>query len=155
VKYNFSLCRETIILSLFILLTSCHFNSTFNNRVEDKDDAQKTTEWFYDMLKSQDYKATYELFSDKFYAVTDTQKLSDLFHATNERLGSIETFNMVKCETHVIEGTDEQANYALIYSVKRKNYDSKETLVLDKENGKIKIVSYSVNSDGFLAPGNK
>jgi len=110
---------------------------------------------FYDLIKKGDYAKTYVLFSDKFFAVTDTSKLNNLLKAIDDKLGSIENTQLEKWETQVITGTDENSTYALQYVVKHKKFESKEFFTMVKEDGQIKIIGYNVNSDGFFEPEKK
>ncbi len=148
---------QRILLYILIgfSLTSCHFNTTYSNREEDKKDAEKITSQFYDLVKQNDYTKTYKLFSEKFFAITDTVKLNNIFRTTVEKLGAIESMTLDKWETNVVKGTDEKSDYALQYIVKHKRFDSKETFTLTKENGEIKIIGYNINSDGFFTPDKK
>jgi len=135
--------------------TGCHFNSRNINSDEDKNDAEKITKEFYDLLKKADYVKTYKLFGKNFFVATDTSKLNDLFITTNEKLGPIESMELGEWETIVVTGTDAKSDYALQYIVKHEKFEAKETFRLTKENGQIKIVGYNVNSDGFFARDKK
>lgn len=153
--------RKTNCLTIFLvasishICSSCHFNSTFINREEDENEAEKITNRFYHLIKTNEYSKTYPLFSNAFFTVTDTVKLNNMFLTTYEKLGPIEALTVSKWETRVIQGTDSKSEYVLQYFVKRKNFDSKETITLTKENEQIKILGYKVNSDGFVTPERK
>lgn len=136
-------------------LVSCNLNSIYTNREEDKNEAEKVTNQFYDLIKQSDYTKTYELFSSQFFSVTDTEKLNTLYKAANEKLGPIESMTLDRWETNIVTGTKERGNYALQYIVKHKNSDSKETITLTKENGQIKITGYNITTDALFAPENK
>ena len=136
---------------LFLLLFGCNFNATYNNRVEDKNEAEKVADKFYSLIRKTKYQDTYKLFGKKFFQVTDTSKLDDIFQFTYTKLGAIDNMNLDHWQTQIIKGTNPSSNYALYFLVQREKYLSKETITLDKENDSIKIIGYYVNSDGLFA----
>lgn len=140
----------SIILSL-TLFFSCSFTATYNNRIEDKNEAQKVADKFYTLLKEGKYDDTYKLFSKKFFQVADTSKMNKMYHMTFQKLGAITTDSVAHWETHVVTGTNPSSIYVLYYLVEREKYESKETVSLSRENDSIKIDGYRVNSDGFFA----
>jgi len=138
-----------------LALSSCHFNSSYVNREEDKADGEKVTRKLYDLLKGKRYTEAYSLFSPEFYKVTDTGKLRDMFIASEEKLGSVQSLTLENWNTVSVKGTDNRSEYRYVYTVRRANYASKEDISLRKEDGDIKILGYQVNSDGFFVPGKK
>ncbi len=58
-------------LVITILFTSCHFNRQYINSEEDKNEAEKVLEKFYDNIMIQDFESTCPLFSKEFYKLTD------------------------------------------------------------------------------------
>lgn len=98
--------RSTFIFFSLTLLFSCHFNATYNNRVEDKDDAQKVTNAFYHLLRNGEYNDTYILFSKKFFQLTDTSKLGNLYQITYNKLGAIDYINLDHWQTQVVKGNN-------------------------------------------------
>lgn len=138
------------VLLIYLFIVSCRFNSTYNNREEDRQDGEKTIAQFYELLKNQDYKGTYRLFDKRFFEVTDTQKLNEIYDITFEKLGNVERYDIEKWETEAIVGANSKTNYVFLLNVKRSNYVSKETVTLLKEKDGLKIISYHVNSDGLF-----
>lgn len=138
------------IVPVCFLVTSCHFNSTYYNREADKKEGEKAVAQFYELLKNKDYKGTYKFFDRRFFEVTDTQKLNEIYDIAFEKLGNIESYDIERWETEAIVGTDSRVNYLFLCDVKRLNFASKETITLIKEKDEIKIISYHVNSDGFF-----
>jgi hypothetical protein len=138
----------SIILSL-TLFFSCSFTATYNNRVEDKNEAQKVADKFYTLLKAGKYDDTYKLLSKKFFQDSDTSELNKMYHIIFQKLGAIKSDSVAHWETHVITGTNSSSVYVLYYLVEREKYESKETVSLSKENDTIKIDGYHVNSDGL------
>ena len=142
--------RIFFVFSISLIFVSCRFNSSYINREEDKRDAEQAIAQFYELLKNQDYKGTYRLFDKRFFEVTDTQKLNEIYDISFEKLGDVESYNIEKWETQAIVGTDPKTNYVFLLNVRRSDFASKETITLLKEKGEIKIMGYHVNSDGFF-----
>lgn len=146
--FNKSLVFFVITICLFV--SSCRFNSTYNNRETDKQNGERVVTAFYELQKSKNYEETYRLFDKRFFEVTDTQKLNEIYDISFEKLGDVESYDIEKWETEAIVGTDPITNYVFLLNVKRSNYASKETVTLIKEKDEIKIISYHVNSDGLF-----
>jgi hypothetical protein len=139
------------VLLICLFVVSCRFNSSYINREEDKRDAEQVIAQFYELLKNhQDYKGTYRLFDKRFFEVTDTQKLNEIYDITFEKLGNVENYDIEKWETEAIVGANPKTNYVFLLNVKRSNYTSKEQITLLKEKDDIKVISYHVNSDGLF-----
>lgn len=138
---------------MFLLVASCSCNTSFTNRESDIKEAQDFANRFYDLLKSNDFDKTYSLYSKNFYDVTDTPELDKIYHGTLSNLGEIKSINMEQCETRVVKGTDSKSEYVMLYKVDRAKYASEEMIRLEKENNKMKILSYRVNSEGFVKSG--
>lgn len=139
-----------IIGFLLILITSCQFNSFNNNSNKDKEDAERVTGQVYALIRLDDYAKTYELFSPKFLQGWDTTQLVDLLRKFDNKLGKVDSIHLDTWNTKVVEGSNPQSDYLLVYTVKRDKFMSKETFGLTKENGVIKIYGYKVESEGFL-----
>jgi len=144
---------RSIFLSVYtvLILVSCHFNGVYVNRAEDKIDAEKVTTKLFDLLEEKKYNETTDLFSSKFFEVCNKEKLYEMFAATSNVLGELQTTKIESWETNRVEGSNPSANYLLVYKNKRKKFESIETITLTREtDGKIRIIGYNVNSDGFL-----
>lgn len=100
---------------LIVIMSSCHFNSQYVNREEDKKEAEKVTNEFYQLLKAKDYEATTKLFSKKFFEVTDKEKLFRIFAMTTEKLGELKNVEIETWETRRVEGTKPSGDYAFMY----------------------------------------
>lgn len=144
-KLKIALC-----LSMFLLVASCSCNTSFTNRASDVKEAQDFANKFYDLLKSNDFDKTYSLYSKDFYENTDTPELNKIYQGTLSNLGEIKSTNMEQCETRVVNGTDSKAEYVMLYKVERAKYASEEMIRLEKQNNKMRILSYRVNSEGFV-----
>ncbi|RZJ78940.1 MAG: hypothetical protein EOO47_12285 [Flavobacterium sp.] len=142
---------QQIGLSLIVILIwSCNFNSTFINREEDKEDAEKIAEKFYGHLQKRAYSKLHALISERFWKTTSDDKLDDFLTSADDKLGPIKSKTLDHWETKIIKGTQSSSTYVLYYLVQREKHQSKETLTLTKEDGKIKILGYNLNSEGIF-----
>jgi hypothetical protein len=141
--------------SICLLAASCHFNSSSTNSQADVDEAEAFGTKFYNLVKSGNFEKTYPLFSKEFFEATDTPALKAIFSATLSNLGEIKEIKVEQCATEVVHGTDARSEYAIAYKIERSKYASEEVLQLQKQNGKIRIMSYKVNSEDFVTSGNK
>ena len=142
-----------IICSL--VFSSCNFNSHYTDKPLDRDEAERITVKFYYLLRDKNYNDTYKLFSPRFLEVTNTSKIEQIFKTSDEELGEIKDQSLVSWKTNVVKGSNPISEYLLVYDVKRSKFNSKETIRLEKENDTIKILSYNVQSDGFIEPAIK
>lgn len=141
--------KHLYLILISFLLVSCSFNQTFSNREEDKKDAEKISQKFFWELKyGGNMDTIYNLFGDKFFAVTDKEKLLQIINTTQNDIGRIEEYNLVKWETLIVKGSNAKSEYLLVYDVKRGTSKTEETFSMQKDkNGDIKIVGYRVNQD--------
>lgn len=103
------ICTISCLPSYF----SCNFNATYNSREADRDDAEKVADAFYRLLNAEKFNDTYRLFSPRFFSVTDTPKLYNIYTATVRKLGPITDRNLENWESRVIKGTRPGADYVL------------------------------------------
>jgi hypothetical protein len=90
-----------------LLSLGCTPSTTYINRDTDKDDAVHITEKFYDLMKQKDYQNIFPLCSmgDRGFTVEKrNQLLTEHFNNIQERLGSIESVDLITCETKRVEG---------------------------------------------------
>ncbi|EJL73880.1 hypothetical protein [Chryseobacterium populi] len=140
--------KKIYLLIISFLLISCSFNQTFSNRESDKNDAEKISKKFYWELRyGANYDKIYSLFSNKFFEVTPKETLDKMNTISQNEIGPIIEYNLVKWETFVAKGTNPRSEYVLIYDVKREMGKTQETFSMRKENGIIKIVGYRINQD--------
>jgi len=144
------LFKNTLIVLLFISLSGCNFSSTYLNREEDKNDAEKIATKLYSCLEKKDYNELHKLISKRFWETTSATKLDDFLRTIDVKLGSIKSKNLDHWETKVIVGSKPSSTYILYYLVKREKFVARETVTLTKENNEIKILGYNVNSEGML-----
>jgi len=138
------------LLSLLFALSSCNFNSTYLNREEDKNEAQKVADSFYKLLQKNEFQKINPFLSEQFKAVTSSEKLNDYLRGALNKLGEIKSEKLDHWESKIVKGTNPSAIYVLYYVVERTKYKSKETVTLVGENNQIKIQGYNVNSDGLF-----
>ena len=134
----------------FIILTliSCNYNSTYSNRESDKNEAEKIPKKFYwEIQYGNSEEETFKLFSEKFFEVTDKNKLREIIALSNSQFGAIKEYNLGNWETFVVKGSNPKSEYVLIYDVIRENTKTQEKFSMVKENGVIKIVGYNVNQN--------
>jgi hypothetical protein len=135
---------------MLVLFTSCNFSSTYLNREEDKNDAEKVSTKLYTFLENKDYKQLHKLISKRFWETTNPAKLDEFLQAVNNRLGMVKHKNLDHWETKVIIGSKPSSTYVLYYLVQREKFVAQETVTLTKENDEIKILGYNVNSEGLF-----
>ncbi|WP_145859494.1 hypothetical protein [Pedobacter suwonensis] len=138
------------LTTMLFFASSCNVNSTYINREEDKKDAERVANQFYEFLQKKEFQKVIPLLSTKFKAATSTEKLNDYLNGALSKLGEIKSEKLDHWESKVVKGSNPSANYVLYYVVERTKYQSKETVILTAENNQIKIQGYSVNSDGLL-----
>ena len=136
-------------MSIFFLLliSSCTFNTIRENREEDKKEAEKVTQQFFTLVKENNKKELYKLFSDKFFQVTNKNQLNSIIDWGQKEGDSIIGYSIVSWKTTIVKGTNPKSDYLLIYNVKRKKISTEEIFSLQKENDTIKILGYRLNLD--------
>ncbi len=136
------------LLSLFLILTSCNFNTTYSNQESDKKEAEKiTNKLYWEIQYGTNEDEIFKLFSDQFFAVTNKNELREIISKSNSKFGAIKEPTLAEWETLVVKGTNARSEYVFIYDVARENTKTKEKISMIKENGNIKVVGYHVNQD--------
>ncbi|UKB83205.1 hypothetical protein LF887_19650 [Chryseobacterium sp. MEBOG06] len=140
--------KNFYLFMISLLLMSCSFNQTFKDRESDKDDGEQIPKKFYWELKyGNNQENIYKLFGEKFFEVTDKEKLAKLLDITN-KIGSVQEYNLVKWETMIVKGSNARSQYFFMYDVKRGTKKTEESFTLEKnKEGDIKIVGYRINQD--------
>ncbi|MDQ0592903.1 hypothetical protein QFZ37_001272 [Chryseobacterium ginsenosidimutans] len=141
--------KPIIYLLFFFLLISCNFNQFYKDRESDKEDGEKIPQKFYWELRyggNQDN--IYKLFGEKFFAVTNKDKLAELINVTQNKIGPVQEYNLVKWETMVVKGSNARSEYLFTYDVKRGSENTEEIFTMERDkDGDIKIVGYRVNQN--------
>ncbi len=140
---------QTITILAIFAFTSCQFNSTNQNLPADREEAEAEIAKFHKLLDQKNYKKTVTFFSPKFLEVTNKAELFNIYKVSDSLLGKVEHREVEKSETKVVNGSNPRSDYFFVYDAKRENFGSKEYFVLAKEDGKIKILTYRVQSEGF------
>jgi hypothetical protein len=139
-------------LFLVLSISSCTYNvnAISKNNIEDKEDAEKITNALYESIQNEDLEKAHVYFSKRFLEVTNKDELDSIIIKTNNQLGKIIKVELMEWKTEVKKGTSPVSDYALTYKIGREKYESEELIILQKENGEIKILVYRVNSEGFI-----
>ncbi len=144
--------NRLLILILIVISISCHFNinNQFINRQEDKDDGEKVTSQFFELIMKKHYHETEKLFSLQFLKITPWKKMENIFLSVSKTLGNLKTAEIGKWETRRVEGSNPSAEYNFTYRTHYEKFDAVETFRLVREDdGVIKILAYNISSDGF------
>lgn len=140
--------RKIIYLGFLILFISCNFNTVYNNRETDLQDAEEVAFELFTNIESGNYKEANMMFSSKFFDHSSESELNALFDSI-KTLGAIKNRQLVDWKTFVIEGSNAKAEYVLRYSSVYPNHQTDETLSMEKENDSIKIYGFQVHSTSF------
>lgn len=136
------------LIAVSLILISCNFNQFYKDRESDKEDGEKITQKFYWELRyGGNQENIYKLFGEKFFEVTDRDKLTELLNVTGQ-IGPVQEYNLAHWETLVVKGSNPKSEYFFVYDVQRGTEKTQETFRLEKDDsGMIKIVGYHVNQD--------
>ncbi len=133
------------------LLSSCHFNSQYLDREEDKNEAEKVSNLLYEDLKNDTItQSTINLFSDKFWTNENSASFKTKIKKTQEKLGRLTEVKLDHWKTQIVVGSNPSAEYILFYLNKYEKYTAMESVSMVKEDDLIKIVRYNINSNGFI-----
>jgi hypothetical protein len=134
------------------VLCGCTFNSSYQNRENDKKEAEKVTNNFYALLELKQFNQVEKLFSDTFFSIVGQDGLSQVIKRSNEEFGSVVRDSLIEWETRVITGTNSRSDYTLRYDVSRTKKNTIETFSLRGEAKGIKIVGYNVSYSLSIEP---
>lgn len=88
--------KNIYLLLVSFLLMSCSFNQSYKDRESDKIDGEKIPKKFYWELRyGKNPDDIYKLFGEKFFEVTDKEKLVKLINIVNQ-IGPVEDYNLSK-----------------------------------------------------------
>ena len=135
---------------LLLVFASCRFSTTFQDEPNERNQAEKVVDSMYHYVNLGDFEKSGLFFSKMFYSVTNESELYGIFSKTKEVLGVYQDKTLISWKTRRVEGAGPSSEYLLVYNVRYSKYNADETFRLKKEGGAIKIVSYNVNSTGFL-----
>lgn len=137
--------HRLLLLWILMLMHSCKVNTVYENREQDKNEAQKITDSFYTLIKKGNYDQSKNLFMKEFFKVTSSAKLDSFYHQIDNMCGQIIEDSLSGWKTSVIEGSRARSEYVLQYNVARTKQNTVEILTLKKDNSGVKIISYKVN----------
>src|ERR1700743_1402067 len=144
--------KLAVIAILFGIIHGCTYSASYLNRDQDKQEGKKVTDQLFDDLKNKNYDATFGLFSKKFFDVTPKDKLKNIFTFTQDKLGDLKSSEVFKWQTKIITGTNPSSDYEFLFKNRYQKYPAEVDIILAKDSGgKVKIISYRINSDGFFA----
>jgi hypothetical protein len=139
--------KKLFFLLFISLVASCNLNTTSSNNESDKREAEEITNKLYYYLETKDFQNAQTLFSEKFFEVTDREKLQKIFNQSHEEFGNLTNFSLLEWNTFVVKGTQAKSEYLLVYQVEREKKPTVEKIGMIKENDSIKIVSYHIQYD--------
>ena len=132
---------------ILISMMSCSYDKIYENREEDRQDAQKVTEKFYYFLQQDNTEDAFKLFSNNFFQVTTRDKLSQVINKTQNEYGRIQSDSLYNWRTHITKGSNPVSKYEMTYWVRRETGNTQEVITLQKENDTIKIIGYRIDFD--------
>ena len=134
------------IAVLAIVFSSCTFSTSNFNLEADKAAAKQITAGFYEKLSARHYKETYPFFIKAFFSKVDTSSLNGLYKHYEDKLGTINKFSLLKCETKRTNKSDKQlCTYLLVFKVNRSKGVTKESFLMQSEDDKEpKIFRYDI-----------
>src|SRR5690606_20201520 len=102
--YTKSCVGFLLVLNMSVIV-SCNINRVYENRLNDKEEAQKVVNEFYEHLMDKQFDKTYPLLADSFYYYTDKAALLNMYNFIWDTCGNITDTSQVAWETFVLEGT--------------------------------------------------
>lgn len=144
--------NKLFLLLCSVCIVSCNVNTTHTNELLEKTQAENVTSRFYGALLTKNYDRVTPILSPKFFEGMDENDFKKSLEKTNEKFGDIVTWDLIDWKTVRVTGSSPKCEYLFVYEVEYIKYKAKETFFMERANGneKIKIVSYKVESEGFL-----
>ncbi|WP_286920699.1 hypothetical protein [Flavobacterium sp. UBA4197] len=146
--------RKLFVITILLVsvLTSCNFSANVknDNELQDKQDAESVAGLLYLYTSRKEYKSVLNLMSTDFYKVASKDQFLEFLNAKEKKLGEYKDLTLLDWKTTSLKGTDSKTEYLLTYKVVYSNYTAEEKISMIKENNKVKISGYNVNSEGFI-----
>lgn len=141
----------TAVLSISVL-ASCNFSANVknDNELQDKQDAESIAGKLYLYTSRKEYESIIKLMSNDFYKVVSKDEFLKFLESKEKKLGEYKDFTLLDWKTTNLTGTDSKTEYLLTYKVVYSNHKAEEKISMVKENNKVKILGYNVNSEGFM-----
>jgi hypothetical protein len=143
--------KRAIILITTILLTNCTFSTTYIDRDKDKKRAVALTKEFYLYADHNEMDKVFSLFNIDPRQASSVDKKKQIYiflRSTAEKLGKVESMEIISNSTKVVESSRIYGEYKLAFKVKRANMPTffKDTFTLVSDGNQIKIADYFINS---------
>ncbi|WP_261511407.1 hypothetical protein [Chryseobacterium paludis] len=139
--------KKYILILIPFLFIGCSYDKIYENREEDRQDAQKIINKFYFLVKEDNKKELFKLFSNRFFKEVGKERFEQILDKTDNDFGKVKDYELTDSWTHIIKGSNPISKYELSYLVTRNSTQTKEYFRLQKENDSIKIISYRLDFD--------
>ncbi|MDR6545638.1 hypothetical protein J2810_001686 [Chryseobacterium rhizosphaerae] len=139
--------KKYILILISFLFIGCSYDKIYENREEDRQDAQKIINKFYFLVKEDNKKELFKLFSDRFFKEVGKERFEQILDKTDNDFGKVKDYELKDSWTQIIKGSNPISKYELSYLVTRNSTQTKEYFRLQKENDSIKIISYRLDFD--------
>lgn len=139
--------KKYFLLLISFLFIGCSYDKIYENRKEDKQDAQKVTEEFYSLIQQKNKEEIFKLFSDRFFKEVEKGRFEQILDKTTNDFGKVKDYELTDSWTQIITGSNPISKYELSYLITRDSTQTKEYFRMQKENDTIKIISYRVDFD--------
>jgi hypothetical protein len=151
--YQKTFNRKYLFLGVIILLAIGGF-MLWNNLSNGPKEAQSVADLFYTDLKNNDLGSASKLYHVKFLQTTSLENVTVFINSVNSKIGPITAYNCVNSNVFSVSGSPSYSRVTLIYEITRTGYNSRETLILlkDDTNTQFQIASWNIQSSGLLTP---
>jgi len=139
--------KRFVIIFILLIAVSCSYDKIYENRISDKNDAQKVVNNFYYLTKKSDREKIFKLFSKRFFQELEKDKFEEILNRTERDFGKVKNAELTNSWTQIVDGSNPISKYELSYIVTRDSAQTKEYFRLQKENDTIKIISYRLDFD--------
>ncbi|CAH0224264.1 hypothetical protein [Chryseobacterium sp. Bi04] len=139
--------KKYILTLISFLFIGCSYDKIYENREADKQDAQKVINKFYFLIKEDNNKEVFKLFSDRFFKEVGKERFEQILDKTDNDFGKVKDYELTDSWTQIIKGSNSISKYKLSYLVTRDSTQTKEYFRLQKENDTVKIISYRLDFD--------
>lgn len=140
--------KKYIIIPIVYVIVSCSYDKIYENRQEDRQDAQKViNKFYYSIQHDNNKKEVFKLFSNRFFQEVGKERFEKILDKTDRDFGNINDYQLSNSWTQVIKGSNPISKYELSYIVRRDSTQTKEYFKLQKEKDSIKIISYRLDFD--------
>jgi hypothetical protein len=140
--------KKYILILIAFIFVSCSYDKIYENREEDRQDAQKIVNKFYFLIQHDNSKKEiFKLFSNRFFREVGKERFEKILNKTDRDFGKIKDYQLTNSWTQIVKGSNPISKYELSYLVTRDSTQTKEYFRLQKEKNSIKIISYRLDFD--------